>query len=228
MLKVAALVPMRHDSERVKGKNYRDFAGRPLFHHITKALSNCSLVSEIIIDTDSKTIADDLKKNFPLVRILNRPDHLIDGDIPMNDIILHDLSETDSVFYLQTHSTNPLLRTDTINSAIEKFFNTYPDCDSLFSVTKYQKRLWRESAIPVNHEPSILLRTQDLEPLYEENSCIYIFSRESMLENKTRIGKNPIMFETSKLESFDIDEEVDFIIAESIYKSINPQEYIGI
>ncbi|NIU85767.1 MAG: acylneuraminate cytidylyltransferase family protein, partial [Nitrosopumilaceae archaeon] len=107
---VVALIPMRHHSERVKGKNYRDFAGRPLFHYITRTLLDCPLISQVAIDTDSTTITEYVSKHFRGVDIIERPEHLRDGEIPMNDIILHDISVTDSEFYLQTHSTNPLLR----------------------------------------------------------------------------------------------------------------------
>jgi len=221
--KVVALVPMRHSSERVPGKNYRSFAGKPLFHYITKTLLDCPLVTKIVINTDSKTITDDLSKNFPSVEIIERPDNLRNGDIPMNDIILHDLSKIDSDFFLQTHSTNPLLQTGTITMAIQKFFESYPDKDSLFSVSKFQKRLWNGSAKAVNHNPLILIRTQDLEPLYEENSCIYIFSKKNMEKSKNRIGAKPVIFEISKIESLDIDDEEDFIITENIYKSLKQQ-----
>jgi len=221
--KVVALVPMRHNSERVTGKNYRSFAGKPLFHYITKTLLDCHLISKVVIDTDSKIITDYVSKFFPQVEIIERPDNLRDGNTPMNDIILHDLSKIDSDLFLQTHSTNPLLQTDTITRAIQKFFESYPDKDSLFSVSKFQKRLWNGSAKAVNHNPSVLIRTQDLEPLYEENSCIYIFSKKNMEKFKNRIGAKPVIFEISKIESLDIDDEEDFIITENIYKSLNQQ-----
>lgn len=221
--KVTALVPMRHSSERVARKNYRSFAGKPLFHYITRTLLDCPLISKVVIDTDSDIISNDLSVNFPSVKIIERPNNLIDGNIPMNDIIAHDISKIDSDFFLQTHSTNPLLKTDTITKAIQYFFENYPNCDSLFSVTKFQKRLWDSSMKPVNHNPSFLIRTQDLEPLYEENSCLYIFSKNSMQAHKNRIGEKPVMFETSKMESLDIDDETDFLITENIYKTLRLQ-----
>lgn len=221
--KVTALVPMRHSSERVQGKNYRSFAGKPLFHYITKTLTDCPFVSQVVIDTDSKIITDYLLENFPNVKIIERSNNLKDGNIPMNDIIAHDISIIDSDFFLQTHSTNPLLKTDTITKAIQYFFENYPNCDSLFTVSKFQKRLWDSSIKPVNHNPSVLLRTQDLEPLYEENSCLYIFSKKSMQAHNNRIGEKPVMFETSKIESLDIDDETDFVITENIYKTLRLQ-----
>ena len=91
--------------------------------------------------------------------------------------------------------------------------------DSLFSVTRIQSRLFWESGEPVNHNPEELLRTQDLPPLFEENSNIFLFSKTSFTAaaNK-RIGLSPKMFVMDKLEAIDIDEEDDWIMAETLYK----------
>jgi CMP-N-acetylneuraminic acid synthetase len=130
----------------------------------------------------------------------------------MNDVLLHDVEVVPSKFYLQTHSTNPLLKSKTIAKAIELFLNSYPENDSLFGVTRYQTRLWNADGSPVNHDPAVLLRTQDLPPLFEENSCLYIFERETLIHRKNRIGSKPIMFEIDPYEALDIDNEIDFTI----------------
>ena len=176
MPKVVALVPMRHHSERVPGKNYRPFVEKPLYHYIVNSLFACPLVTEVVIDTDSQTIQEDVKNNFPQVVLLERPEHLRAGTVPMNDVLLNDVVQVEADYYLQTHSTNPLLRAETITKALEEFLNSYPIYDSLFSVTRLQTRLWDSLTRAVNHNPAILLRTQDLPPVYEENSCLYIFT----------------------------------------------------
>jgi len=219
--KIVALVPMRHSSERVKGKNYRSFAGHPLYHHIITNLLACPHIKEVVIDTDSPLIMEDAAEYFPRVRLIERPEHLRDGDLPMNDVLLHDVAQVEADFYLQTHSTNPLLQTETITNAIEIFLKKYPGFDSLFSVTRYQSRLWDSLARPVNHNPAILLRTQDLPPLYEENSNIYIFTRQILESRQNRIGERPFMFEINRSESWDIDEETDFRFAEFLYREIS-------
>jgi CMP-N-acetylneuraminic acid synthetase len=121
-------------------------------------------------------------------------------------------------YYLQTHSTNPLLRTETITAAIELFIEKRGSYDSLFSVTRLRKRLWDERGRAVNHDPGVLLRTQDLQPLYEENSCIYIFDRNGLEAGGSRIGRRPFMFEIDGVEAWDIDDESDFRIAEVLYQ----------
>lgn len=216
--RVVALVPMRHHSERVPGKNYRDFAGQPLYHHIIRSLLDCSLVSEVVINTDSHVILEDAKKHFPQVRLLERPEHLRTGTTPMNEVLLYDVSRIESDFYLQTHSTNPLLSTESIRRSLQMFLDNYPAYDSLFGVTRVQARLWDELARPVNHNPAILLRTQDLPPVYMENSCLYIFTRSTLETRHNRIGDRPYMFEIDPKEASDIDSELDFLIAQFLYR----------
>ena len=215
--RIVGLVPMRHHSKRVPGKNYRSLAGYPLYHHIVNTLLTCPHIAEVVIDTDSQNIRDDVLQHFSQVHLLERPEHLRAGTVSMNEVLLHDVSQLEADYYLQTHSTNPLLRTETISRAIQLFLDNRSTYDSLFSTTKLQVRLWDNQTRPVNHDPEILLRTQDLPPIYEENSCLYIFSEETLVKRQNRIGKRPLLFEIDRLEAWDIDEELDFEIAEYLY-----------
>lgn len=218
--KLVALMPMRHSSERVKGKNYRPFGdGRPLFQHMLDVLVACEAIDKVVIDTDSPAIQEICERDYPQVQLVDRPEHLRDGSIPMNSILLHDMQQVDSEFYLQTHSTNPLITADTVKRAVETFLDNYPVSDSLFSVTKVQTRFWDPLARAVNHNPNILLRTQDLPPLYEENSCIYIFEKKTLIDRQNRIGYRPFMFEIDPFEAVDIDEEINFQVAEAIWRT---------
>ncbi len=212
--KIAALVPMRHSSERVPGKNYRELAGKPLFHHIIAALQACPEISQVAVDTDSPTVMDGLRKDFPDVVILERPQNLRDEMIPMNDILLYDTEQVQADYYLQTHSTNPLLKSETISKAIRAFLDGRGEYDSLFSVTALQTRLYDREGKAVNHNPNELLRTQDLPPIYEENSCIYIFERKTLVERNHRLGEKPLMFPIDASEAWDIDEELDFQVVD--------------
>ena len=217
-MKIVALVPMRHSSQRVPGKNYRDFAGVPLYHRIVTSLLACPLINEVVIDTDSPFIHEDGPKHFPQLKLLHRPEHLQAGTVPMNDVLLHDVSQVEADYYLQTHSTNPLLLPETITEALQTFLDNYPMYDSLFGVTRLQTRLWNSLALPVNHNPAILLRTQDLPSIYEENSCLYIFTKEILQSRHNRIGNRPYLFEIDRIEAVDIDEELDFRMAEFLYQ----------
>lgn len=215
---VSALLPMKGHSERVPNKNIRDFCGQPLFFRVLETLDSSAMVDEIIINTDSAKIAEMALTQSEKVKIIRRPENLQGDFVPMNDILNFDLEHCRNDHILQTHSTNPLLRTETINRAIEKYFSDLPARDSLFSVTQWQTRLYWENGEAVNHDPKELLRTQDLPPLFEENSNIFVFSKDSFRSaGKRRIGTRPSMFKMDRLESTDIDEESDFILAEVLY-----------
>ncbi|WP_144584115.1 cytidylyltransferase domain-containing protein [Campylobacter coli] len=218
---INVLLPMKGNSERVKNKNMKDFNGFPLYHAIMKALLESSYINKIFINTDSDIIASDVKKNFgDDIVIIRRPLEIQGDFVSMNDIIAYDLTQCDGEYFLQTHSTNPLLKTSTIDLAIRKFFDNLDVYDSLFSVTKVQTRFYDKNAKAINHNPEKLLRTQDLEPMYEENSNFYIFSKKSFeLAGKKRIGLKPQIFSMNKLEAVDIDNPEDFILAELLYKN---------
>ena len=218
MARVIALLPMRHASVRVPGKNYRPFAGRPLYHHIVEALLACPRIERIVIDTDSELLRADAAEHFPTVTVLERPPHLRADTVPMNDVLLNTIGQVEAEFYLQTHSTNPLLRAASIDRAVGRFLEAYPIHDSLFSVTRLQTRLWDQLSRPVNHNAAILLRTQYLPPIYEENSCLYIFTGDTLRQRHNRIGERPLLFDVERLEAMDIDEELDFKVAEFLYR----------
>ncbi len=209
---------MRHHSQRVPGKNYRPLAGKPLFQHILETLNAVPEIDTIIVDTDSEPVMDGVRRLFPAVNLIPRPGHLRADDVPMNDILLYDTAQVKADFYLQTHSTNPLLKAETISRGIKNFLAEYPKYDSLFSVTRLQTRLYFQDGRAINHNPLELIQTQDLPPVYEENSCIYMFTRENLERKKHRIGDSPLMFEIDADEAWDIDEELDFEIADFLMR----------
>lgn len=220
MSKVNVLVPMKGHSERVPNKNLKMFGDAPLYHAIIKVLMESKYVNKIYINTDSDNISHDVQRNFESVNLINRPYELRGDFVSMNKIIEYDISQIEGEHFLQTHSTNPLLTSKTLDEGIARYFENIDKVDSIFSVTKWQIRMFLEDGNPVNHDPEELLRTQDLPPLFEENSNFYIFSRTSFINSgNKRIGVNPGMFEVNRLEAIDIDEPEDFLIAETLYKT---------
>ena len=220
MIRVNVLLPMKGNSERIPNKNLKVFNGKPLFHAIVDELITSKYINKVIINTDSDLIAESAVNTYQdFVSIHKRPKNIQGDFVSMNKIIEYDLNNSDSDIYVQTHSTSPLLSIKSLDTAIEKMINRSKDFDSIFSVTKIQTRFYKKNGAPFNHNPNELLRTQDLEPLFEENSGFYIFTKDSFknADNK-RIGLRPIMFEIDKIEAIDIDEPSDFIIAETIYR----------
>lgn len=215
---VYALMPMKGESERVPNKNMRLFNGMPLCSIMLDVLTSSSLIDKVIVNTDSDVIKKFVESKYDKVIVLDRPEELQGHDVSMNKIIAHDIQHFPADLYLQTHSTNPLLKEETIAAAIEKFIANIAIKDSLFSVTRFQTRFYNEDGEALNHDPDILIKTQDLPVLYEENSCIYIFTKENFEKNNRRIGDDPILFEIDQIEAVDIDVEEEFILAEKLYK----------
>jgi CMP-N-acetylneuraminic acid synthetase len=216
--KLVALLPIKANSERVPGKNFRNFAGRPLYRWILDTLLSIEAIERVVINTD---VPEFLKsQGLPAdqrIEVRMRLPELCGDYISMNRILEDDILAIESEMYLMTHTTNPLIGADTIKKACGEFDHKKRDgYDSLFSVNRLQTRFYTAAAEPINHCPSDLLPTQELQPWYEENSNLYLFSRESFATTNARIGKRPLLFETPRLESADIDDENGWHLAEII------------
>ena len=220
---LVALLPMKANSERIKGKNFKSFCGKPLFRWILDTLLSCRDIELIVINTDAAEILDKFNlKNSKRILIRERPTSLCGDFVSMNRIIENDIQNISSKNYLMTHTTNPFLSKLTIQKALKRYLQSKENnlFDSLFSVNVYQNRFYKENGEALNHDPSKLLRTQDLEKWMEENSNLYLFSKESFLKTNNRIGENPILFETPKKESIDIDNAADWEFAKLIMQSL--------
>lgn len=214
--RIVALLPMKANSQRVAGKNFREFCGKPLFRWMLDTLIELPEIDKIIINTDARAILAD-KGLVDAEKIIIRDRRLeICGDlISMNSIIADDLASVPSEIYLMTHVTNPLIHASTIRGALNAFIEADSNgkADSLFTVNKFQSRFYRSDCSPINHDPGNLIPTQDLEPWYEENSNLYIFTAESFMKTGARIGAVPMMYESPHLESIDIDTPQDWELA---------------
>ncbi|MDA8526780.1 acylneuraminate cytidylyltransferase family protein [Gammaproteobacteria bacterium] len=224
-LKIVALLPMKANSERVKGKNFKDFNGKPLFQWMLNTLLEIKEIDQVIINTDARDILaeNDLIETDRIV-IRDRKKDICGDTVSMNAVIEDDVKNINADIYLMTHTTNPLLTAKTVRGALKAFQAKRNKVgksivDSLFTVDKIQSRFYKENCTPVNHDPDNLLRTQDLEPWFEENSNLYIFTKEAFDKTNARIGKSPMMFETPKFESIDIDtkDDWDFAIVAARY-----------
>jgi CMP-N-acetylneuraminic acid synthetase len=171
-------------------------------------------VDRVLIDTDSPRVIDEAAGLSAKVDILRRPEELCGDSVSTNRIFAHDLAESDGDIYLQTHATNPLMRAETFARALKVFAENEETHDSLFGVTEHYSRFYDQGGQPINHNPEELIRTQDLPPLCEENSCVYVFTKESFGKHRRRIGETPLMFPTPAIQSIDIDDEFQFRLAE--------------
>jgi CMP-N-acetylneuraminic acid synthetase len=214
--RIVALLPMKANSERVKGKNFREFCGKPLFRWILDTLLEVEEIDQVIINTDARQIlADNGLVDSARVSIRDRKPEICGDFVSMNLVLADDVANVPADIYLMTHTTNPLLSAETIRNSIKTFTNAQSSgkADSLFTVDKVQTRFYRADCSAVNHDPNNLVRTQDLEPWFEENSNLYLFTRESFAKTKARIGAHPMMFENPPFESIDIDTPADWDLA---------------
>jgi CMP-N-acetylneuraminic acid synthetase len=172
-------------------------------------------IDAVIINTDARDI---LIKNGLVesdrVIIRQRPAVICGDNVSMNFVIADDVENVKADIYLMTHTTNPLLSCETITLVLEKFkaHQERGTADSLFTVNKVQTRFYREDGAAINHDPENLMPTQNLEPWYEENSNLYLFTSESFAKTRARIGLNPAMHVTPLQESVDIDTPQDWDI----------------
>lgn len=217
--KIIALLPMKENSERIRGKNFRFFNGKPLFRWVLDTLLAVEAIDQVVINTDARHIlVENGLVNKDRVFIRDRKPEICGDFVSMNLVLADDIANVSADIYIMTHTTNPLLRAETIRSAIALYQEgkSRGTADSLFTVNKVQARFYRADGSAMNHDPNNLVRTQDLEPWFEENSNLYIFSTESFAATNARIGKRPLMLEIDKTESVDIDDQQSWDLAEAV------------
>ncbi len=213
---IAVFIPIKEHSERVPNKNFLLINGKPLHNILIDRLIKSKIISKIYVNTDSKKIIDYYKNNN-LVKVIKRDPNVIGDFVSMNDVIDSSLDDIEEDVILQTHATNPLVTLSTFENACKEYFESVKKgFDSIFSVNAYQKRFFDKNLKPINHDPQKLIRTQDLDPLYVENSCIYIFSKSSFEKTKARIGVKPNIFIMDEYESIDIDWPNDLEIVKKL------------
>lgn len=220
--RLVALLPMKAHSARVKSKNFRMIAGKPLFRWILDTMLDVAEIEKVVINTDARDIlAENGLRDGDAdgrVMIRDRKPEICGDFVSMNLVLADDVANVASDAYFMTHTTNPLLSP----RAIRQMYAAYRDgvsggtADSLFTVNKHHTRYYTAEGEPINHDPDNLIRTQDLPPYMEENSVGYFFNRESFAKTNARIGVKPQLFVTPPLESVDIDEPEDWFMAESL------------
>jgi CMP-N-acetylneuraminic acid synthetase len=202
-------IPIKHNSQRVPGKNFREFAGKALWEHTIDKLSNF----RVYVDTDSDEIIESCEKKS-WVTSYKRPEELRGDKVSVVDLLKNFVKtycDTNEPI-CQVHVTSPFLYPNHLHK-VKHMFET-EKYDSIFSTDVIQNRFWRNEEyglVPVNHNPMKLEQTQDLPKYYMENSYLYAFKPE-VLEFGNRIGKNPYILEVGFPFNLDIDTEQDWEI----------------
>jgi len=214
---------MKANSQRVEGKNFRPLHGKPLFRWVLDVLLALDGIDLVVINTDARAILaqnglSDGGLGGTRVMIRDRRADLCGDTVSMNKILADDIAAVPAATYLMTHTTNPMMTEVTVQSALHSYRAGVAagTADSLFTVNRIQTRFYRADGSAVNHDPDNLIQTQDLEPWFEENSNLYIFSAESFAAAQARIGRKPILHPMSKFEAMDIDTPEDWALTEAV------------
>lgn len=214
-MKIVALVPMKLNSERVKNKNIREFDnGKPLCSYILETLKNVNNIDDIYVYCSDERIKEFIPEG---IIYLKRSSELDQSTTKINEVLKSFANDVEADYYVLTHATAPFITKETIEKGVDIIKTS--EYDSVFTVTKLQDFLWKDNK-PLNYSLDAIPRTQDLEPLYEETSGLYIYSRELILNEDRRIGYNPYLLEVSKIEALDIDTEDDFFISNAVSSKI--------
>ena len=223
-MKVTCFLPCRAGSERVKNKNTRQFAGVEggLLKIKLDQLIRCPLIDTIVLSTDDQKVIDVSKPYGSRIRLDKRPPELATSDTSTDELINYVPKIISEPHIMWTHVTSPFAGEEVYTKAISEYFKVIRagKLDSLMSVTPLRVHVWDKKGEPVNYIREQLRwpRSQQVDPLFEVNSAVFINSRDNYLKFKDRIGARPFLFEMERTDSLDIDYEDDFMLAESIFR----------
>ena len=209
-MKRVAFVPIRLNSQRVEGKNLRMLGGQPLMTYLLSSLAAAKNIDEVYVYCSDSTISYYLPEG---VKFLKRDERLDSNTTLGAEIYDAFTAEVDADIYILAHATSPFIRTATIEDAVARVESG--EYDSAFSAERVQTFAWWEGK-PLNYSLEHVPRTQDLEPVYVETSAFFIFQRDVWRTLHRRIGERPYTAVTDRIESMDIDNPDDFLLAEAI------------
>ena len=205
-----AFVPIRLNSQRVEGKNLRELGGRPLMAYLLESLVAARNIDKVYVYCSNPAIVEYLPEG---VEWLQRDERLDQNTTLGEEIYDAFTREVEADIYILAHATSPFIRTATIEQAVRSVESG--EYDSAFSAERVQTFAWWQGR-PLNYSLQHVPRTQDLEPLYVETSAFFVFRAEVWREQHRRIGQKPYMAVTDRIESMDIDNPDDFLLAEAI------------
>lgn len=214
-MKTVALIPIKLGSKRVPQKNIKPFFdGTPLMTFIQRACLESKYIDETYIYCSDESIVNYV---IPGVKFLKRPEFLNGDDKNANDIIREFMKTVDADIYVNTHTTSPFAKSETIDDCIKHVMDG--NYDSAFCAEAIRTFMW-ENGKPINFDPDRFPRTQDLPLIYGETCIAYVFKKETFLMHNRRVGVNPYIKEVGKIEAMDIDYPEDFEICDSIYRKM--------
>jgi CMP-N-acetylneuraminic acid synthetase len=213
---------IKQESVRVPNKNFLKLGRDSLWEIMVKKL----LTQNVFIDTDSNLILDKCKKKYKNVIAYKRHiDHInleVNNNFGVSPVLLmierflDTYVNDDEEIIITPHVTSPFISLRTILDAVT-YMNK--DFDSV-QASIHHKEFCYFMGKPVNFNPDVVQKTQDLEPVIMGNGAFFIFTKKSFKKFKNRTGFNPYFYPLSSEEGFEIDYPEDYELAKKIYKII--------
>jgi CMP-N-acetylneuraminic acid synthetase len=212
--KIVAVVPVKLNNERLPGKNTKSFDnGEPLIHYILATLAKVKRCEAIYVYCSDERIREYLPEN---VRFIRRDPMLDSFTCNSMDISKSFCRFVDADIYIYTHATAPFITAESIDKGLDAMLNE--GYDSAFSVMENYAFLWVNGK--PNYDLTCLPRTQDMQPFYIESGGFWLYPKDLILKHGRRIGFNPALIPVSAIEALDIDEQIDFDMANAVYNHI--------
>ena len=211
-MKVAATIPIKSNSTRVKNKNFRLLGDKPLYQYIIDHCIQAECFDDIYVDTDSPEINSYCTEN-QIVSINRKPELTLDT-ANGNDVFHYDIDFIGHYdFYFQLYATAPFLKPETIRDCVDKLTHSSKH-DSILTATEEYGWFWHKDQ-PVNYQPNILPRSQDATPVVKETTGLYGISKRAYERYRCRVGATPYFYIIrDRKECIDLDTQDDFKVAE--------------
>ena len=213
--KIVAIVPVRKGSKRIKNKNFKKFDKSNLLEVKLKSLKKVSLINEIIVSTDS-ALAIKIAKKYN-VSFHVREKYFASSKCTNSEFFENLAKSIDGDFLMYTPCTAPLIKSTTIQNLIKKFLSVYPKYDSINTINYIREHLWLNNK-PLNYNPRKSPNTQDLPDIMKLTYGANIISRKKMINKKNVLGDKPYFYNINDIEGLDVDNPIDFDVAEYFYK----------
>ena len=224
-MKTLAMITARGGSKRIPRKNIKEFNGKPIMAYSIEAAIQSGVFDEVMVSTDDEEIADIARKygaSVPFFRSEKTSNDFATTVDVIDEVIreYHNRGKDFDVFAC-IYPTAPFVTAVKLKEAVEKLASS--DADSLIPVVRFSYPPQRameihDGRLVFRHPENLSTRSQDLEPHYHDAGQFYVARTESFLKNKGIMIGQILPIELSELEVQDIDNEIDWKLAEMKYK----------
>ena len=217
-MKIKALVAVRGGSQRIKNKNIRPFSNSSLLEIKLEQLKRIQELDGIVVNSDDESMLNIAKKMG--CETVEREKYFASSSVCMSEVYKNMAENIDADAIVYANVTNPLIKDDTVSKAIQTYISNIEKYDSLNSAHLIKEFMYFEGK-PINYDLKKQPRSQDLPNIAALNFAISIVSKEKMISSMNIVGDTPYIYIIDEYEAIDIDNMIDFEIAEYLYNMRN-------